>query len=142
MPKAPHNKKQLALEQLNCACQLYLAGEYVSAISLGGCSEGLAEQIIDAKGETSGSDWTIRFMRFLRERSGKCTPSSNEILQEVNWVKNSLKHHGKNDPIDIDFDAKLASFFVIKRAIENIQRLGFELTPKIIEFNKATALYG
>lgn len=67
---------------------------------------------------------------------------NKEIMQEVNCVKNSLKHHGKNDPMDIDFDAKFSSFLVIKRAIENIQRLGFELTPIIIEFNRSTALYG
>lgn len=142
MPKATYNKKQLALEQLNCACELYLEGEYVSAISLGGCSEGLAEQIISANCEKPGSDWTTRFIRFLREHSGKYSPSNEEILREVNWVKNCLKHHKKNDPIDIDFDAKLSSILVIKRAIENIQRLGLELTPKVIEFNKATALYG
>jgi hypothetical protein len=142
MPKSTHNKKQLALEQLNCACELFLEGKYVSAISLGGCSESLAEQIVNAGGEKPGSDWTIRFIRFFRERSGKDSPSNKEIMRRVNWVKNCLKHHDKNDPIDIDFDAKLSSFLVIKRAIENMRRLGFELTPEIIEFNKATVEYG
>lgn len=142
MPKTAHNKKQLALEQLNYACKLFLQGEHISAISLGGCSESLAEEIIKAKDEKPGSDWIIRFIRFLRERSGKASPSDRDIMREVNWVKNCLKHHKKSDPLDIDFDAKLSSFLVIKRAIENIRLLGFEPTPEIIEFERTTKQYG
>jgi predicted Mrr-cat superfamily restriction endonuclease len=70
------------------------------------------------------------------------TPSDAEILREVNWVKNTLKHHDHCDAMNVNFNAKLSAFLVLKRAIENVRRLGLVPTQSIHEFEMETKQYG
>lgn len=49
MSKIIHNKEELAHEQLDIVCKLFLGEQYVFAISLGGCSESLSEELIRYK---------------------------------------------------------------------------------------------
>lgn len=142
MPKTLYNKENLALEQLDNACKLFLTGQYVSAISLGGCSESLTEGLIKDRDEKPFSIWHINFVRFRRNRMGKTTPSNAEILKELNWVKNTLKHHDHGDAINVVFNAKLSAFLVLKRAVENVLRLGLIPTQHILKFETDTKQYG
>ena len=84
MPKTNYNKEDLALEQLDNACKLFLAAQYVSAISLGGCSENLTEGLIKGRDEKPFSIWHKHFVRFRSNQMGENTPSDAEIFRELN----------------------------------------------------------
>ncbi|WGK61867.1 hypothetical protein QAO71_01000 [Halopseudomonas sp. SMJS2] len=132
------SKANISREQINKACDLHLAGEYICSLTLAGSSDSLTHELNQGRGQDSGDSWHIKFIRFWREKSGLPSPSKREINYQKNWARNLVKHHNAGEAEEIEINLEFESFLAIKRSIENYQRLGHPRTEIMERFNEQT----
>lgn len=136
------SKVDIARMQIEKACELHINGEFACSLTLAGSAESLTHELVEARGRESGNSWHIKFIRFCREKAGLNTPSKKDILNEKNWARNSVKHHRKGEPEEIQINLKFESFLAIKRSIENYLHLGNQRNESMDMFNERTREYG
>ena len=68
--------------------------------------------------------------------------SNQDINNEINWARNSVKHHNPGYPEALKINLELESFLVIQSAIENYQRLKEIRTKQMVNFFEGTREYG
>ena len=119
-------KSEIAKTQLNEAISLFLAGKFLCAITLAGAAEEIFARLLNARGEQSVVETSFQAIQELREQTGLSVMGGrpkNEIFNEWNTARNTLKHHGKEgeEPITINpFDE---AYWMIKRALANATKL-------------------
>jgi len=123
--------KNLALEQLHCAIELFLEQRFIPAITLAGAAEEVYGKAAARLNRRNAMRLVWDFVS-LRNPTGK---AEKQVADECNRVKNAIKHqtHGF-----IEFDPELEAFLLITRAIENYLRLGKTKTDLMYQFSKST----
>jgi len=117
------SKKELAVEQLVCAVNLYLDEEYVPAITLAGAAEEILGKLLHFKGHKNALGVLVAYVtQFWAPRRG-IEKTEKQAIKDANEIKNHLKHFdGSNETVS--FNPHFDAFLLIQRAIENYNRLG------------------
>lgn len=134
------DKKTILLSQINKACSLYLKKEYICSLTLAGSAESLSEGLVKANDIEPYSTFFVKFRSLIAKWRREDSPKKNIILRERNWSRNIIKHHDKGD--DTIIDLQFQSFIVLKSCLENYRKLGFQPTPVMRQFEKATREFG
>ena len=142
------SKVDIVCAQINRACELHLAGDFVGSLTLGGSAESLGSGLVlsrkakDKSQNTWSEIWLEKFIRFWNEKKGMQSPSKDVIYRELRWARNLIKHHDKDCSEIIEINLELESFLVITRAIENYRSLEGIITKQMDEFNEGSRNYG
>jgi hypothetical protein len=137
MAIAEHNRKEMALVQLETALALYFEGtDYYSVISLAGAADELFGQLLKAKG-TDNSLETLKkaAVAIHKQLTGESIEGS-EIAQRANLARNSLKHWELGQPLIVVFDAREEAQDMLNRAVDNYWALEFHLTSAMERFQR------
>lgn len=132
-----HNKVEIAIEQLEVALKLFLnEGSYVSALSLAGA----AEEILGKALKIDGVENSLQELYKNYQRPGLEWISPPKTWKEFttdgkNRVRNAVKH--LSDAKDLTFEADIEdeAIWMLVRATDNYNRLGFKPTELMHEFD-------
>ncbi len=119
-------KSEIAKTQLNEAILLFLAGKFLCAITLAGAAEEIFARLLNARGEQSVVETSFQAIQKLREQIGLSVMGGrpkNEIFNEWNTARNTLKHHGKEGEEAITINLFDEAYWMIKRALANAAKL-------------------
>lgn len=124
--------EDLALEQLHCAIELFLADRFIPAITLAGAAE-------ECKAVSHGRNSLDMIARFITSIGRSAGRTENQI-KVCNRVRNSLKHGDQGGAIE--FNPQLEAYLLIARSIENYQRLGKPKSNLMHQFGEAARNIG
>ena len=115
--------KDVALEQIKNAAQLYEQGNYASSIVLSGAAEELLGKIAKKKTGYNEFGKEEKYIESIYEYFKKPIPNKKEIRNKINKTKNKLKHNdsGKNYQIDDDLENEAVLLFV--KAVKNYHNI-------------------
>lgn len=129
-----HNKVEIAIEQLETALKLFIAGDsYVSALTLGGAAE-----------EILGMALTINDIENSLKEQYKFynRPGLKWVFPPTTWKKfttdgknkfrNSVKHLSGTGYLTFEADIQGEAVWMLVRAMDNYNRLGFKPTDLIM----------
>ena len=120
------SKIEIARTQLVEAINLFLEGKYLCAITLAGAAEEVLARILNQRGDVSVVEESFLSIQKIREFTGLSTMNGkpkNEIFNEWNSARNTLKHHGKADDEIVKINLFDEAYWMIKRGIANAQKL-------------------
>ncbi|MEJ6120851.1 hypothetical protein MT390_02995 [Vibrio sp. 2-Bac 85] len=132
-----HNKIEIAIEQLETALDLFISGKsYVSALTLGGA----AEEILGMALKIDGVKNSIQELYKNYNRPGLewLNPPKNWkefTTNGENKVRNAVKHLSSKDDLTFEADIQDEAVWMLVRATDNYNRLGFKPTDLMHEFN-------
>jgi hypothetical protein len=127
-------KEELAKVQLTEAISLFLAGKYVCAITLSGAAEEIFARLLNARGEKSIVESSFHVIQNVREKTGLSVMGNrpkNEIFNEWNTARNTLKHHGKESKDVINLNLFDEAYWMIKRALSNANELSTSIDNEL-----------
>lgn len=112
-------KRDIAIKQLKAAARHYNKGDYVCSITLSGAAEEILGRIAKKRTKTNQLESQVIYLRTVYDYLTGQRRSDEELIQEINKVKNELKHNdsGDNQWVDADFENEADSLFV--RAMKN-----------------------
>jgi hypothetical protein len=124
------HKKEIARRQIETALDLFFArGDILSIVTLAGAGEEILGNLLQRTGQRCMMDHLNDYDRCLTV-TGRNPKIVNE---EVNGIKNSLKH--ANDPsedeLEVDSEHAVA---MLTRAVANYVSLEDKLTPAMLRF--------
>ena len=120
------SKIEIARTQLVEAINLFLEGKYVCAITLAGAAEEVLARILNKRGDVSVVEESFLSIQKIREFTGLSVTNGkpkNEIFNEWNSARNTLKHHGKADDEIVKINLFDEAYWMIKRGIANAKKL-------------------
>jgi len=126
-----HNKVDIAIEQLEASLKLFLSGEsYVSTLTLAGA----AEEMLGMALKIQGIESSLQEQYKLYHQSGLEWINPPKTWSEFttkgkNKVRNAVKHLSGADDLTFDADIQDEALWMLARAIDNFNRLGFK--PRI-----------
>lgn len=124
-------KSEIARIQLVEAITLFFEGNFICSITLAGAAEGVYAGILEDEGTASVVEESAAAIQRIRESStldpfeGK---PQNQIYSAWNAARNDLKHHGKGKSAIVTINLFDESFWMIKRALANAQKLGASIS--------------
>jgi len=112
-------KRDIAVQQLRAAAKHYYDGEYICSITLSGAADEILGAIAKKRANFNHFEGAVEFLRGVYELYGVKNPSKKELVKEINYIKNELKHNrdGVNSWVDGDFEMEAAMLFV--RSVKN-----------------------
>lgn len=119
-------KGEIAKIQLAEAINLFLAEKYLCAITLAGAAEEVLARLLNQRGEISVVEKSFQSIQNIREKTGLSVMSGkpkNEIFNEWNYARNTLKHHGKTDDEAVTINLFDEAYWMIKRGLANAEKL-------------------
>jgi hypothetical protein len=119
-------KGEIAKTQLVEAINLFLAGKYLCAITLAGAAEEVLARLLNQQGEISVVEKSFQSIQHIREKTGLSVMDGkpkNEIFNEWNSARNTLKHHGKTDDEIVTINLFDEAYWMIKRGLANAEKL-------------------
>ena len=119
-------KREIAVLQLNSAISLFLAQEYVCAITLAGASEAVLAGLLAAQSKASVVEDSTTAIANIREKTGLIVAGGkkrNEIYNDWNSARNKLKHHSKGEDEQFTVNLFDEAYWMIKRALGNAKKL-------------------
>lgn len=119
-------KGEIAKTQLVEAIGLFLAGKYLCAITLAGAAEEVFARLLNQQGEISVVEKSFQSIQHIREKTDLSVMGGkpkNEIFNEWNSARNTLKHHGKTDDEIVTINLFDEAYWLIKRGLANAGRL-------------------
>jgi hypothetical protein len=132
-----HNKINLAIEQLEVALSLFLEGKsYVSALTLAGAAEEILGMAVKIKGIESSLHESYRI--YCASGLSWINPPrtwSQFTTKGKNKVRNAVKHLTDADDLTFQADIKNEALWLLVRATDNYNRLGFNPTELMHEFD-------
>jgi hypothetical protein len=129
-------KVEIALEQLHCAIELFLADRFIPAITLAGAAEEIFGKAISLRGYRNSLDIVVLFVLSNGRAAGR---AEKQIRDACNRVKNCLKHGAQGT---IEFNPQLDAYLLIARSIENYLRLGKPKSELMRQFEEVTRNVG
>ena len=137
MEYSTHNKVNLAIEQLEAALSLFLEEKsYVCALTLAGA----AEEILGMAAKIEGIENSLQESYRIY-----CTPELSWINAPKTWsefttngknkVRNAVKHLADAEDLNFQADIKDEALWMLVRATDNYNRLGFNPTELMHEFD-------
>jgi len=127
-------KGEIAKIQLAEAINLLLAGKYLCAITLAGAAEEVLGRLLNQRGEISVVEKSFQSIQNIREKTGLSVmrgKPKNEIFNEWNSARNTLKHHGKTNDEIVTINLFDETYWMIKRGLANAERLGISIKNQI-----------
>jgi hypothetical protein len=126
------HKKEIAKRQIETALELFFSnGDLLSVITLAGAGEEIMGKLLSRVGKKSMMDHLVALDKKLTV-SGRDLTIVNE---EVNGIRNSLKHANNPSEDEIEFDSDHA-IAMLARAVANYTSLGCVPTDKMLQFYK------
>lgn len=128
------SKEEIAQTQLVEAIDSFLAGKFLCAITLAGASEEIFARLVNQRGEISVVEESFKAIQAIREKTGLSVMSGkpkNEIFNEWNSARNSLKHHGKTDDEVVTINLFDEAYWMIKRALANADKIETRIRNKL-----------
>lgn len=123
-------KIDVAKVQLLQAIELFIANNFVCAITLAGASEAVLSGILTAKGELTATEQSVKVIENLRSTSTfevmENTPK-NEIYNLWNGARNTMKHHNKNEADFVVVNLFDEAYWLIQRALSNAEKLNLKI---------------
>lgn len=137
MEYSTHNKVNLAIEQLEVALSLFLEEKsYVCALTLAGA----AEEILGMAAKIEGIENSLQESYRIY-----CTPELSWINPPKTWgefttngknkARNAVKHLANVEDLNFQADIKDEALWMLVRATDNYNRLGFSPTELMHEFD-------
>lgn len=124
------SKTEIAKIQLIEAINLFIQGKNICAVTLAGAAEAIFAGYLASQGLTSAVEDATEAIGIIREKinfignisepmQGK---SDKEMYNQWNSSRNNLKHHNKNDSLNINLNIFDESYWMIKRALVNAKK--------------------
>ncbi|WKT61902.1 hypothetical protein Q2E61_06815 [Microbulbifer thermotolerans] len=137
MAIAAHNRRCMALRQLETALSLYFEKEdYYSVITLSGAADEIFGQLLKAeKKENSLENINKSVAEIYKSLTGEDF-DPKEIAKRANRARNSLKHWSPGQPLVVEFDAREEAQDMLNRAIDNYWQLESSLSPAMERFQR------
>jgi len=124
------SKRQIAETQLREAISLFTCGKFICALTLAGAAEEILARLLNARGEKSSVEVSVAAVMEAKAKtrmSGLRTVSESQLFQSWNSGRNSAKHHGPRDDDPVVMKTCDEAFWMIRRALQNAQRLGLSI---------------
>lgn len=136
--KSSLNKIDIAIEQLEVALKLFLSsGSYVSVLTLAGAAEEIFGMALKIKGiENSLQEQYRLYSQTDLEWINQSKTWAEYTTRGKNKVKNAVKHLHDEDDLIFDADIKDEALWMLVRATDNFNRLGFRPTESMHEFDE------
>jgi len=131
-----YNKVDIAIEQLEAALKIFLAGEsYVSALTLAGASEEILGMALKVQGiENTLQEQYKRYHDPCFECLNPPKTWAEFTTHGKNKVRNAVKHLAKEDDLTFQADIEDEALWMLVRAIGNYNKLGFPPTDLMHQF--------
>lgn len=112
-------KKEIAFRQIKAAAKHYKSGEYICCITLAGAAEEILGKIAKKRSGFNQLGKDIIYAQSIYQYFSKTIPPKNDIIQNINKIKNELKHNdtGENLWVEANFEDEATSLFV--KAVKN-----------------------
>ena len=126
------HKRDIAKRQLETALELHFAGgDTFSVITLAGAAEEVFGDLLRRADKAAMVD---HLLDLDREVTGGRSPDI--VYEEVNGIRNSLKHAKRPEEDDVEVEAEHA-VSMLMRAIANYAALAGELSPAMVRMYRA-----
>ena len=141
MPLERHDRRALALTQLETALRLYFEGtDYYSAITLSGAADEVFGQLLKVRGQEPRLESIKKSVAAIFERLEGRPMDPARVAERANHARNALKHWNEGQPLVVEFDAVEEAKDMLERAISNYWALETKLSPAMTRFqNEITA---
>jgi hypothetical protein len=110
------SKITLAREQLEDGIALFLAGRYVSALTLLGAAEEVLARVIEAKHGSHPLEADWQMANQIRTHLRKPHISKQQFFRVFNEGRNRVKHHTPGASLRVNHDRFGEAFMLIQRA--------------------------
>lgn len=127
MPFQRIDKLDAARVQMEAAATAFLAGDFISAITLAAVAEEVIARFLPASKRSSQDELIARFAK-------EGIPAKEARDLYLNGSRNALKHHSDNDAPYMEFDPEVDAKVWITRALHNWAKLGNEFPPAVRQF--------
>lgn len=135
MPVEPHDRRSMALQQLETALFLYFERrDYYSVITLAGAADEIFGQLLRAQGAEPRLESIKRSVAAIFEHLRGRPLDPAYVAQRANFARNALKHWNEGQPLVVEFDAIEEAKDMLERAISNYWSLEEELTAAMKRF--------
>ncbi len=138
MAEEIHNKVDLAIEQMQTALALFLEGRsYASALTLAGAAEEILGMALKIKNIENSLQESYRThndpdLKWLNPQK----TWAEFTTKEKNRVRNALKHVSDANDLTFKADIEDEALWMLVRATDNYERLGFAPTKRMHEFEE------
>ena len=127
-------KREIAEIQLAEAINLFLTGKYLCAITLAGAAEEVLARLVNQYGKQSVVEESFEAINEARKKTtlfimnGK---QKNEIFNEWNTTRNTLKHNGKTIDELVTINLFDEAYWMIQRGIANAKKLEIHIKNQL-----------
>ena len=128
------NKSEIAQTQLKEAIALFLDKNFLCAITLAGAAEAILAGLLNSRGEHSVVEASFKSIQTIREATGLTIMGNrqkNEIFNQWNTARNTLKHHNNKDEEAVTINLFDEAYWMIKRALANTSKLGIRIDNEL-----------
>jgi len=142
VPLESHDRRVMALTQLETALRLYFDGaDYYSTITLSGAADEIFGQLLTARGQEPRLESIKKSVAAMFEHLQGRPLEPARVAQRANHARNALKHWNEGQPLVVEFDAIEEAKDMLERAISNYWALEAKLSPAMTRFqNEITAV--
>lgn len=132
------SKTEIAKIQLIEAINLFIQGKNICAITLAGAAEAILAGYLASQGLTSAVEDSTEAIEIIRKKANSIGniyqpmhgKSDKEIYNQWNSSRNNLKHHNKNDSLNLTLNIFDESYWLIKRALFNANKANVDIENK------------
>jgi len=137
MVEQTYNRVDLAVEQLEIALSLFLRKQsYVAALTLAGAAEEILGKALKFQGEQTSLQYKFQGVEPVHTLLNRQPLKWADFNDSENLARNAAKHMASANDAKVTVNLELAAVWMIVRASENYDRLGFPRSAKMIEFNE------
>ena len=137
MSAQEHDRKSLALRQLETALRLYFEREdYASVITLAGAADEVFGKLLTSMGRSSSLDEMTKTEAAIHEWLFKTPASTKDFAKRANLARNNLKHWDAGSSLTVRLDLEEEAHDMLGRAIDNYWSLEELLTPAMERFQR------
>src|ERR1700680_4871106 len=120
MSNRAHDRRCLALSQLETALRLHFEGEdFASVITLAGAADEVFGKLASARGTDNSLEIIARAASEIHQKLFNSTLARKDTISRANLAKNVLKHWNLGDPLMVNVDLREEASDMLNRAIDN-----------------------
>src|SRR5262245_24404731 len=132
MTDQPSNRFGHATEQLDEAIELFLEGQFLSALRLAGVADEILAKVLSDSGKEHFLHWKYGILEPVLTLPR--TPLSKEdFIEDENLALTAIKHMEPASDLSITLVSEDDAYSMILRGCENYDRLGLPRTAKMLE---------
>ncbi len=135
MTEQPHNRIDLAVEQLDVALCLFLEkNSYVSALTLAGAAEEIFGKALSHQKKQTVLQYKYEVVEPVHKLLYRKPLPWTEYIADENRARNAAKHMATPNDSLLIIDLEGAALWMLVRACHNFDRLDLPRTARMIEF--------